>query len=532
MLSIFNKKNHRVEKIISDLTTEEKIAQLLIVPVWPNKGEKHEKEVSLLLKNYQIGGLIFLAGNPEKQLELTNKFQQNTKIPYLVFLDAEWGLTMRLNNAERFPYQIALGNMPDEKYIYELGFEIARQLKLLGVHVNLAPCIDVNTNPKNPVIGYRSFGNDEKKVSKFATEFMKGLHDNGIISVAKHFPGHGQSDKDSHLKLPEIKLSKKELEKHIYPFRELIKAGVHCIMPGHLYIPALDNSKIAPSSVSKKIITDLLRNELNFKGLIISDAMFMKAVCNYLPAGKIDFEALKAGHDMLEMVENVEKTISTVKSEIEKGNYKISEIDNKLRRVLLLKAHLNLLEKPKIISSENLIEKLNNPKAKKLNRILRERTIKILKNNILPIKKLNEKIACVSIGNSEKTTFQKITGKNLNVNYYNLNENQTENEIKIIKQKISENEIIISGFHNLSVNYTEKFGLTDFVQKIISFIANLKNSVIVLFANPYILEIVKDLNNADAVIITNDGLKNSNDKECELSNEIAAEIVIRKILNR
>ena len=237
----------------------------------------------------------------------------------MITIDGEWGLGMRLDSVDKFPYQLTLGAMNDEELVYKMGVAVGEQCKRIGVHVNYAPVVDINNNPNNPVIGYRSFGEDKNKVAQFGVAYMKGMQDAGIMACAKHFPGHGDVDVDSHLDLPVINKSMAQLDSlELMPFRAIFKAGVGSVMIAHLYIPAIDTAANRATSISKNNVTDLLRNDLGYNGLTFTDALEMKGVAKYFPGGTIAVEALIAGNDMLCLPASVPETIEAVKQAINK----------------------------------------------------------------------------------------------------------------------------------------------------------------------------------------------------------------------
>ncbi|MGB0424856.1 MAG: glycoside hydrolase family 3 protein, partial [Flavobacteriales bacterium] len=284
------------DSVLVNLSLEEKIGQLFMVAAYSNRDEQHSLEIEQLIKENHIGGLIFMQGGPIRQANLTNRYQKASKTPLLMAMDAEWGLAMRLDSTIKYPRQMSLGAAGSEELAYSYGKEMARQLKRLGVHVSFAPVVDVNNNAKNPVIGSRSFGEDRELVSDLGIACMKGLQDGGVLANAKHFPGHGDTDKDSHQTLPVITHSRARLDSiELYPFKKMISQGLGSMMIAHLNIPALDSET---STLSSKIVTDLLRNDLAFDGLIFTDALNMNGVASYYEPGEVDLKALLAGNDI------------------------------------------------------------------------------------------------------------------------------------------------------------------------------------------------------------------------------------------
>src|SRR5678815_973138 len=277
-----------VDSVFNSLTPEQRIAQLMVIRAHSNLGADHIAKVTNDIQQYNVGALCFFQGGPIRQANLTNFYQSIAKTPLMVTIDGEWGVGMRLDSVTKFPYQLTLGAMDNQRLVYEMGLAVGEQCKRLGIHVNYAPVVDINNNPNNPVIGYRSFGEDRDKVIKFGIAYMKGMQDAGIMACAKHFPGHGDVDVDSHLDLPVINKSIKELDSmELVPFKALFKAGVGSVMIAHLSIPAIDNTPNEPTSLSKKNVSGLLRDELDYDGLTFTDALEMKGVSKYFPQGRL-----------------------------------------------------------------------------------------------------------------------------------------------------------------------------------------------------------------------------------------------------
>src|SRR5215217_2777585 len=276
-----------VDSVFKSLSKEEKLAQLIVIRAHSNLGPEHVRQVVDLITKYNVGALCFFQGGPVRQANLTNWYQTLAKTPLLVTIDGEWGLGMRLDSVIKFPYQLTLGALPDEHLVYQMGLAVGRQMKRIGVHVNYAPVLDINNNPANPVIGYRSFGEEREKVAKLGLAYIRGMQEAGIMACAKHFPGHGDTDVDSHADLPVISESMAQLAPlGLYPFRQAVKGGVGSVMIGHLSIPAIDSTANVPTSLSKNAISHLLQDNLNFGGLTFTDALEMKGVTKYYPAGE------------------------------------------------------------------------------------------------------------------------------------------------------------------------------------------------------------------------------------------------------
>ena len=299
-----------VDSVMKTLTIDQQIAQCIWIAGYSNSDIAHEVEVTDIIRKYGVGGIVFFQGTASKQAELTNFYQKISKVPLVIALDAEWGAGMRLENVSKFPYQMTMGAIKNDSLIYKFGSAVASQFKRLGIQVNFAPVLDINVNAQNPVINYRSFGENRERVTEKGMMYMHGLQDNGILATGKHFPGHGDTNVDSHLDLPLITHNKARLDSvELYPFRKLIADGIGSIMVAHLNLPSLDTTTGLPSTLSHIIITGLLKNDLGFKGLIVTDAMNMKGVTKFFKPGEADAKALEAGNDVAEFVTDVEATI-------------------------------------------------------------------------------------------------------------------------------------------------------------------------------------------------------------------------------
>jgi beta-glucosidase-like glycosyl hydrolase/CubicO group peptidase (beta-lactamase class C family) len=368
-----------VDSVFKSLSPDEKIAQLMVIRAHSNLGPDHVQQVTDLIRNYNVGALCFFQGGPIRQANLTNLYQSISKTPLMVTIDAEWGLGMRLDSVTKFPYQLTLGAMDDGSLMYEMGIAVGQQCKRIGVQVNYAPVVDINNNPNNPVIGYRSFGEDKNKVTQFGLAYMKGMQDAGILACAKHFPGHGDVDVDSHLDLPVINKSLAQLDSlELKPFKALVNAGVGSVMIAHLYIPAIDTTANRATSLSKNNVTSLLRFGLGFHGLTFTDALEMKGITKYFPGGEAAVEALIAGNDMLCLPESVPDAITATKKAIGEKRLSWADIDFKLKKVLYAKYQLGLHEwKP--IDTTNLVNDLN-AKTDNIRFRVAKNTITVLKN--------------------------------------------------------------------------------------------------------------------------------------------------------
>ena len=494
-----------VDSVLNKMSLEEQIGQLFMVAAYSNRPKAHEDSLVKLIKKHHIGGLIFFQGNPVAQAKLTNKYQKNADVPLMIAMDAEWGLGMRLDKTIDYPYQMTLGAIQEDSLLYELGSEVARQFKRIGMHVNFAPVVDVNNNPNNPVINFRSFGEDVNNVSNKGVAYMKGMQENGILANAKHFPGHGDTDVDSHKSLPVINHSKQRLDSvEFYPFKRLIHAGVGSMMVAHMSIPSLDSTENLPSTLSKPIVTDLLKKDMDFSGLVFTDALNMKGVSKFYEPGVVDVKALVAGNDVLLFSEDIPIAVKEIKKAIKKGLISKADLKSRCRKILAAKYKYGL-HKEKLVATQSLVSDLNNPKAQLLKRQLTEASLTVLKNenNILPLRKLDTlKVASVSIGAKSISKFQKTLGRYTKVDHFTLPKDATDSKINFVKEQLKRYNLVIVGMHQVrripSNNKAYSKGLIEFVQNI----SQDQNAVLVCMRNPYTLSQFPNIENSKAIVLT------------------------------
>ncbi|UCG27500.1 MAG: serine hydrolase [Bacteroidales bacterium] len=494
-----------VDSVFSILSPEERIAQLIFVAAYSDHMVSHEVAITDLIRDYKIGGLIFFQGDPLKQAELTNFYQSQSKVPLLIAMDGEWGLGMRLSDIADFPYQMSLGAIQDDSLIYEMGSAIAAQCKRLGVHVNLAPVVDINNNPENPVINFRSFGEDKFNVAGKAEMYMKGLQDNGILAVAKHFPGHGDTNEDSHFILPVLDHSVERIDSlELYPYKRLIEMGLGGIMTAHLNIPALDSTRNLASTLSKPVITGLLRQELGFEGLIFTDALNMKAITDYFPPGVADAKALLAGNDILEYTEDVAQAIKEIESLIESGQITMQEIDNRCRKILTLKYWAGL-DNYSDIETDGLIHDLNPVSSELLNHKLVKTSITVLRNkqDLVPLKNLEKtNIATLAVGAKALTPFQLMLDNYTKMTHFCWHENSDSLYTEELISNLKRFDLIISGVVNLNQRSDKQYGITERIKELMKRVGNLDRTITVVFGNAYSLNSLSGIEESDGLIVT------------------------------
>ncbi|QCR22959.1 glycoside hydrolase family 3 [Pontibacter sp. SGAir0037] len=479
-----------VDSVFKTLTPDERIAQLIIIEAFSDKGPGYEADVMRLIKEYKVGGIIFFQGGPVRQAKLTNRFQAASKVPLLISMDAETGVGMRLDSTVQYPFQMQLGALEDNGLIYKMGAEVASEFKRLGMHVNFAPVADINNNPLNPIISYRSFGEDRLAVTAKSLAYMQGMQDNGIIATAKHFPGHGDTDIDSHYDLPIIPHSRERLDSlELYPFRELIKQGIGGMMVAHMHITQLDSTSNLPSTLSKPIVSGLLKQELGYKGLIFTDAMVMKGVTKYFPPGEAEARALQAGNDILERLNSVPRAIREIKQAIARGELTQSEIDRRCKRMLAAKQWVGL-DKYKPIDLNNLYEDLNPPVADSTNRALAEASLTLLRNakNSIPVKqRRNTRIATVSFGAVRPTAFQRFFKRQYTTTDFIISRKANAKEVQKLRQQLRNFDLVVVALYGPSTRPSNNLGYSKEAAALVTELAAGNKALITLFDNAYAL---------------------------------------------
>jgi len=484
-----------VNEKYNSMSLEEKVGQLFIVAAYTNRDVVHENDIQKLIEEEHIGGLIFMQDQAAHQIELTNKFQSISKIPLLIGMDAEWGLAMRLKGVERFPWNMTLGALRNNKLVYQVGKQTGIQANRMGVQFNFSPSVDVNVNPNNPIIGNRSFGSNPDRVAEKGIAYMDGMRAQNVLSSAKHFPGHGNTDQDSHKVLPLIPDNKADLEKyHIAPFKKMIDEGVQSIMVAHLNVPALEPDPKIPSTLSKNIITDYLKGELQFKGIVITDALNMDGVAKMFPAGDVDYRAFVAGNDILLFSQNVHVGKQKIIDAINKGQISEARLEESVKKILMAK-YITGLNEIKTLNSANVLEDLNSPENLALTTKIFEKASTVVKNEhkLLPIKKLNQKIAFVPLEQTDYDQFLRHLQKYTNVELVKIS---NPNQINLL----NDYDVIISGAFLSNETVYKPYKLSDNSKAILKALPKDKKKIFSLFTSPYGLKDL-DLSNLDAVTV-------------------------------
>jgi beta-N-acetylhexosaminidase len=476
---------------LATMSQEEKIAQLFMIEVRPTLGKAHLDEVERMVTNHQIGGLIFFKGDPLTEVRLTNKYQGLSKIPMFIAIDGEWGLSMRLSQTVAYPYQMALGGLEGQELVYQMGRQVGKQCKRMGIHINFAPTIDINNNPANPVINYRSFGEDRENVANKGWAYAKGMQDERVIACAKHFPGHGDTDTDSHLDLPVIKHNRKRLDSlEMYPFRRLIDSGVMSVMTAHLYIPAIDATPNQAISISEKAINGILKKEMGFDGLAITDALNMKGVAKFYQPGELDLKALIAGNDILLAPGNVPKAIDMIEAAIKKGTITQKYLDDKVKKILMYKRWAGI-ETFTPISEENLISDLNTNFDQMLLAKMAEQEISLVRDadHLLPLKVgKNQKIGSLVIGLGGDNEFHKSLKQYANISTAYTSKNANYDVLMAGAKKLNDAEVLIISLHGTSKFPSSNYGVPSEAAKFIRDISQKRKVIFANFGNAYNLK--------------------------------------------
>ena len=393
-----NRIERQVERTLKKMTTREKVAQLIVSQTDSYIfSDGHALMTDTLVGIEGIGGLLVIQDSLPRYLNRMNELQKMSKIPLIVSIDGEWGPSMRFGEFPFFPQQMQLGALPSDSLIYEMGLAVAEQCKMVNIHINYAPVVDINVNPKNPVIHARSFGEDRDKVTAYGRAYMKGMQDGGIIACSKHFPGHGDTEVDSHKGLPVLPFSRERLDSlELFPFRDQIKHGVEMVMMGHLHIPALDS---AVSSISYPIVTELLKEELGFKGMIVTDALTMKGVSENMESAEIALAAYKAGVDILLKPGDIIASIDRLEEAMNSGECDLADLDERVKKTLRMKARFGMLERnyDATVDTTGISERVKKPEHMALVQEMADKSMTLIDNklDIIPLD-ITKKIAYVA----------------------------------------------------------------------------------------------------------------------------------------
>ncbi len=492
-----------VDSVYKKMSRRRKVAQLFFIRAQPSLGPAYADSIADIIGSEKLGGVIFFKGGPVQQAALINRYQKLVKVPLLVAMDGEWGVGMRLDSTISYPYQMTLGAVQDNTLIYKMGQQVAWDFKRLGMQMNLAPDMDINNNPDNPVINYRSFGDNKYNVAAKGIAYLKGMQDAGLLTTAKHFPGHGDTNVDSHLDLPQLPFSRQRLDSlEEYPFREAIKAGISGVMIAHMNIPALDDTKNLPSTLSKPIVTGVLKDSLGFRGLVVSDAMEMKAVVKYFPNGEADVKAFLAGNDIIELSENTARAIKMIRKLCRKNGEIDKELEVRVKKILAAKywAGLNHYQE---VPLDNLVEDLNRPAARDLVQQLSDAAVTVIKGDAASLRMDPlKKTAVVSVGTNQPTVFPPELAKwYFSSASFSVPKDAQAEQLNALLKKLEQYQQIYITINDTRARPGSKL---DYSNDVVAFIAALEkhpNTVTVLFANAYTLAGLPGVENSNAIVV-------------------------------
>ena len=492
-----------VDKMMKKLTLRQRIAQLFMVAVTPTAENAHYKRIEQIVEQEQVGGVIAMQGNAATWVRMINRLQRLSTVPLLTAVDGEYGLAMRFSDVDPFPRQMLLGALTDDEYIYEMGKAVAAQCLRLGIYMNFAPVADVNNNPNNPVINIRSFGEDKYKVAQKSIAYMRGLQDGGVLTCAKHFPGHGDTDKDSHDELPSIYHKRSRIDTlELYPFKALISAGIDAMIIGHLRMTAIDAKK-RPASLSELVINKLLRKEMGFKGLVFTDALNMRGVLTDAQQDSICLLALQAGNDILLMPDEVVGSIDLIEKAVNEGGISEAVINAKCRKVLEAKAKFLPIPAARV-SADNLLRDLNPDSNEVLRLRIADASITLLSNkdSLLPLQRLDTlSIAYLEIGKGQGTIFKQYLDYYASVDNFSIDANPSSKALDSLYQNLSSYNTVIACFYTpITRPYAKSINATLalFLEKL----ALEKNVVFNLFRLPYALSSFQQPNRFAAIIVS------------------------------
>ena len=480
------------DSLYQQLSLDEKIGQLYIVALYNNRGEEEIQKIRNLVEKEKIGGLILMQDNAEKHIQLLNEFQGKSRVKMMIGIDGEWGLFQRFPAAHKFPWAMTLGAIQDNSLIYEMTSKIAEDCKRMGIYWDFAPVVDVNTNPANPIIGNRSFGSDINNVIAKGLAYAQGLQDNGVLASMKHFPGHGDTDTDSHLDLPVVSHNLERLNAvELAPFKALLDKKIGGVMVAHLYVPALEKQSGIPASVSYEVITNLLKKSYQYNGLIITDALNMNAVAKKFPAGELDLRAFKAGNDIMLFSQDVPNGKALIKSALEKGEISENRLAESVKKILKTKYLLGL-QNLKAINPDNINEDLNNVSHAELSEKLYSNAVTLLKDekNLLPLS-CSETYYYLPLEEAPFQTF---------VDHLNLG-----TTVRLISKteiaKIPENSTVIVGFHKDNSTAYKPYKISQESKDILTELSKKQNVILDIFGSPYALKDV-DISKISTVLVS------------------------------
>lgn len=483
------KANQWVDQTYKKLSQDEKLGQLFIVALYTNRGEDEIEKVRSIVSKDKIGGLILMQDDAAREINLVNEFQQKSKIPLMIGMDAEWGVFQRIPAAHKYPWAMTLGAIQDKELIKQMAAKIAEDCYRMGISWDFAPVVDVNTNPNNPIIGNRSFGSEVNNVVNSALSYAQGLQNSNILAAIKHFPGHGDTSTDSHLDLPVVSHNLERLNSiEIAPFKALMDKGIGGVMVAHLYVPALEPAKGIPASVSKNIVTGLLKDKLGYKGLIITDALNMGAVANKYKPGELDAMAFQAGNDIMLFSQGVAEGKKLIQKAIENGEIPQSRVEESVKKILLTKYFLGL-DKYTPKNPENINSDLNNDSHKTLVQNLYANAITLLKDEKKLLPRNGKQTYYIPLEEAPYQTFANRLGTDIII--------KKASEINTIPA----NSTVIVGFHKDNSTAYKPYKISDVSKKLLSGLTKNQNVILDVFGSAYALKDI-DISKVSTVLVS------------------------------
>ncbi|MFD0751521.1 glycoside hydrolase family 3 protein [Mucilaginibacter calamicampi] len=502
-IQLLGQPNQWVDSVYNKLNKKQRIAQLFFVRAHTNKGKKYEDSVAKVIHSQHVGGLVFFQGGPGRQASLIKRYQRESRVPLLIAQDGEWGIGMRLDSTLLYPYQMTLGAIQGESLIYKMGQQIAYDFKRLGMHMNFAPVMDVNNNPDNPVINYRSFGDNKYNVASKGLAYLKGMQSAGLLTTTKHFPGHGDTNVDSHYDLPLLPFSRQRLDSlELYPFKQAIEGGVSGVMIAHMAIPALDDTKNLPSTLSRKIVTNLLKDSLGFKGLVVCDAMEMQGVIKYFPDGEAELRAFMAGNDIIELSMDSKEAIHKILKAMRHHKLAAEEFEAKVKKVLMAKYWAGL-NKPQEANVKNVVADLNRPATKELIEQLSNAAVTQLRGSPRDLQ-LNPLLqtAIIGVGITNPSAYEaELRRWYPNSTLFLVNKTTPVEELNSIIKALPQYTQVFVGVHDTRTRPQSKLDYSAGVTQFVSTVAARENTVISFFTNPYALAGITGIEKARALLV-------------------------------
>jgi len=491
------------DSVFRQLSPEQRIAQLFMIRAYSCKDSTYRDSLTSVIEKFQPGGICFFKGTPYAQVIFTNRLQGISNVPLLVAIDAEWGLGMRLDSTTAFPRPITLGAVSGDTLVYLVASRIAEDCRRMGIHINFAPVADINCNPGNPVINFRSFGENRFSVASKSLNYMKGLQDNGVMAVAKHFPGHGDTDMDSHLTLPIIRHTRERMDSvELYPFKVLISNGIKGIMTAHLFLSCYDSTVNTAATLSRPIVHGLLKQQLGFTGFAVTDALDMQGVAKFYKPGEIELKAFQAGNDILLLPQDLGVAINAIRVAADSNIISRARIDSACFRILMLKSGLGVSKTP--VSTKNLYNDLNSRPSQVLRKEGFASALTLVKNELglIPLISPDKRhIAYLGIGDKPGNDMSKYLDAYAKVSRYFLPQQFSKAVADSMTGLLAKYDVLIVGLHNMTGYPTDSFRLSRQSLHMVDTLSKVTRTALVVFGNPYSLKLIPGHLRSESVLV-------------------------------